>query len=229
MSEVTSLHRLRREAEYRSAADFADAVGMERAAWLACERGTQGIPASAQPVVARELGVSRASLRRAMRESTASSKRENSPLQGSVAGSAHPSCAASIASSFPAEDPYAGGAADPVGVIAEDPSSSEGAEQTIETLGGIGVTIEADWARAVADELGVELSDSEAEEIARYAEDNLWDSDLLRDLVHDQLVAEIESHEEWRTSRAGMPEPLSHQPVGRLAAPAARDEREADR
>lgn len=58
--------------------------------------------------------------------------------------------------------------------------------------------IDATWARSVAEELGVGLSDGEAEEMARYAADNLWNSDILSEIGHDQLVAEIENYDEDR-------------------------------
>lgn len=55
---VTKLHRLRREAGYRSSADFARAVGIESSVWLRCEREDMPIPAEVLARVASGLEVS---------------------------------------------------------------------------------------------------------------------------------------------------------------------------
>lgn len=59
---VTKLHRLRREAGYRSSADFARAVGIEPSVWLRCEREDMPIPAEVLARVASGLEVSLARL-----------------------------------------------------------------------------------------------------------------------------------------------------------------------
>lgn len=82
----------------------------------------------------------------------------------------------------------------------------------------VALEIDAAWARSVARELGIELTGDEAELMAEYAADNLWGSDLIAELGHDQLVAEIENYDEQRASERG----------GRGTMPRSADVRAAD-
>ena len=82
----------------------------------------------------------------------------------------------------------------------------------------VALEIDAVWAGAVARELGIELTADEAEQMAEYAADNLWGSDLIAALGPDQLVAEIENYDEQRASERG----------SRGAMPRAADDMVAD-
>lgn len=69
--------------------------------------------------------------------------------------------------------------------------------------------VDAHWAGLVAEEMGIELSEEEKAEVAQFAADNLWDSELVGNLVHDQLEAEISNYVDKRgekTARSNEPQ-----------------------
>lgn len=62
--------------------------------------------------------------------------------------------------------------------------------------------VEADQVGLMAEELGVELTEAEKEELAQFAARMLWDSGAVRGLVHDQLEAEISNYSEYRGEKS---------------------------
>ena len=62
--------------------------------------------------------------------------------------------------------------------------------------------VDAHWAGLVAEELGIELSGEEKEALAQFAADNLWESEAVGNLVHDQLESEISNYAEERGETA---------------------------
>ena len=236
----TLLHRARREAGYRSAADFARAVGLDDRLWQDCEIGMAGVPDQALPRVAEALGVPELEVLMmsadAQLDGRAADEVETEApdtatlellLDGSWrgAGGGRPrlllfsveggwtaidasDMSETFVESFSTREAAAAWLLMPgleVGAIrgweagrgvSALPSPSRLATPAVERH--VALEIDAAWARSVAEELGVDLTDAEAEDMARCAADNLWSSDILSEIGHDQLVAEIENYDEDR-------------------------------
>ena len=235
----TLLHRARREAGYRSAADFARAVGLDGRLWQDCELGIADVPDQALPRVAEALGVSELEVlimsADAMLDGRAADEVETEApdvatlellLAGSWRGTGGGRPRLLL---FPDEGGWTAiDASDMSETYVESFSTREAAAAwllmpglEVGALRGweagratrpataaqpagnlpkrhVALEIDAAWAGSVARELGIELTDDEAELMAEYAADNLWGSDLIAELGHDQLVAEIENYDEDR-------------------------------
>ena len=240
----TALHRLRRDAEFRSSDDLADAVGMERALWRRCEDGLAGIPDQVAPRVSEALGVSELELEIMSASSQAHGRYRDEiatelpdgvgfdsliEMGGHAIEAASPQLfvladeglftaidASSVSECFvesfstreAAEAWLVKPCLDPSVLRGwEDGRLGRGPAAVSRAPSHVALEIDATWARSVAGEIGVALSDREAEEMARCAADNLYASDLLAEVAHDQLVAEIENYDERRCGSGAMTVP----------------------
>ncbi len=236
----TLLHRARREAGFRSYADFAEAAGIDATLWARCEKGLAEVPDEALGRVAPALGVSELEAVVMSADGLVSGGRADevrteaprqSELESAVNGPFVPTgreeprlylypnegrwvaidasdMSQSFVESFSTREAAAAWLLKP-GLEAaalrawEDGratrnSSTEPRRNASERH--VALEIDATWAKSVAGELGITLSAEDAELMAEYAADNLWGSDLLAEVGHDQLVAEIENFDEWRKS-----------------------------
>lgn len=240
----TLLHRARREAGYRSAADFARAVGLDGRLWQDCELGIADVPDQAFARVAEALGAP---------ELEVLMMSADAQLEGRYAGEVGVEAPrtqdleALANSSARGLDPRGprmflfpdGGkwtaidANDMSQTFTESFETREAAAAWLfkpgleadalrrceaghggptlssptrlaspSTERHVALEIDAAWAMSVAEELGVDLTDEEAKDMARYAADNLWNSDILSEIGHDQLVAEIENYDEDRRAES---------------------------
>ena len=60
------------------------------------------------------------------------------------------------------------------------------------------VTIPVRWVMDVAHEQGITLDDETAREIAGYASDNLYGSEILGEVVRYQIEAEVDGYLEYK-------------------------------
>lgn len=255
----TLLHRARREAGYRSAADFARTVGLDGRLWQDCELGIADVPDQALARVAEALCVP---------ELEVLMMSADAQLEGHYAGEVgvkapRPQDLEALANSLArGVDPKGprmflfpdGGkwtavdASDMSLTFTESFETREAAAAWLLKPGleadalrrreaghcssampsptrlatpaperHVALEIDASWARSVAEELGVDLTDEEARDMARCAADNLWNSDILSEIGHDQLVAEIENYDEDRRVESDR-DRTSHLPLRRGVA-----------
>lgn len=236
----TLLHRARREAGYRSAADFARVVGLDGRLWQDCELGIADVPDQALARVAEALGAPELEVLMMSADAQLEGRytgevgleaprpQDLEALANSLARGVDPKgprmflfpdggkwtaidasdMSETFVESFSTREAAAAWLLMPgleVGAIrgweagrgvSALPSPSRLATPAVERH--VALEIDAAWARSVAEELGVDLTDAEAEDMARSAADNLWSSDILSEIGHDQLVAEIENYDEDR-------------------------------
>lgn len=236
----TLLHRARREAGYRSAADFARVVGLDGRLWQDCELGIADTPDQALARVAEALGVPELEVLMMSADAQLEGRyagevgveaprpKDLEALANSLARGVDPKgprmflfpdggkwtaidasdMSLTFTESFKTREAAAAWLLKP-GLEADAlrrreagngaaalPSPTRLATPAPERH--VALEIDAAWARSVAEELGVDLTDEEAKDMSRCAADNLWNSDILSEIVHDQLVAEIESYDEDR-------------------------------
>lgn len=81
-----------------------------------------------------------------------------------------------------------------------------GLERDIAVAKGSVMAIDAQWVMKIASDSGNPLREDDAAEIAQYAAENLWDSELIGAICAEQIRSEIEGFLEYREDRRNQDE-----------------------